>query len=225
MDAGLLERRVYVQRYGPLQRLNHWITAILFVLLSVTGLSLFYPRLYWLSFLFDGGEGARQLHPWLGVLLFFSFLVLAVQFVRNNIPSMDDVRWSLRIHRVMLNEHEGLPELGKYNAGQKGVYWSQVFLIPILLVTGLIIWQVHFGHLTSIPVQRVALLVHALAGALAITVILVHIYAGIWIKGTGRAMTRGTVTGGWAYTHHTKWLRDSLASGAAKPGPRLHGDE
>ena len=225
MDAGLLERRIYVRRYGPLQRLNHWVTAILFVLLAVTGLSLFYPRLYWLSLLFDGGEGARQLHPWLGILLFISFFVLAVQFIRNNIPNRDDVRWAMAIRKVIGNEHEGLPDLGKYNAGQKGVYWSQVLLIPVLFVTGVLIWQVHFGHLSSIPVQRVALLVHALAGALAITVILVHIYAGLWIKGTNRAMARGTVTGGWAYTHHRKWLRETIAKEAPQPGPGLHGNE
>lgn len=74
-----------------------------------------------------------------------------------------------------IDEHEGLPDLGKYNAGQKGVYWSQVILIPILFVTGLLIWQVYFGHLTSVSVQRVALLIHALAAAFAITVIVVHI--------------------------------------------------
>jgi formate dehydrogenase subunit gamma len=71
---------------------------------------------------------------------------------------------------------------------------------------------VHFFTWTSIETQRIALLIHALAAALAMSIIIVHIYAGIWIKGTGRAMIRGTVTGGWAYMHHRKWLKEMLAT-------------
>ncbi|MBV9251455.1 MAG: hypothetical protein JO227_19660, partial [Acetobacteraceae bacterium] len=44
------------------------------------------------------------------------------------------------------------------------------------------------------------------------------IYAGIWAQGTYRAMTRGTVSGGWAYTHHRKWLREVLAQDARRTG-------
>jgi formate dehydrogenase subunit gamma len=41
---------------------------------------------------------------------------------------------------------------------------------------------------------------------------IVHVYAAIWVRGTIRAMTRGSVTGGWAWKHHRKWLRE-LVSG------------
>lgn len=225
MDARLHERRIYVPRYTRFQRVNHWVTAILFVLLALSGLSMFYPRLFFLAAPFGDGEGARRLHPWLGVALAASFVLLAVPLLRSNFWNRDDVRWMRHIRSVMSNDEEGVPELGKYNAGQKGVYWSQALLLLVLLVTGLLVWQVYFGHLTSIPTQRIALLVHSLAGVLAITVIIVHIYAGIWTKGTGRAMTRGSVTGGWAYIHHRRWLRDSLAQGAVRSRSGLHGNE
>lgn len=215
MDAGvgMGGPRLYVPRYTALQRVNHWITAILFVLLALSGLAMFYPWLYFLSALFGDGAAARNVHPWFGVLLAASFFLLAVRFLRNNIPNRDDVKWMMHFRSVMTNDHEGLPDLGKYNAGQKGVYWSQLFLILVLLATGLIIWQQYFGGWASIPTQRVALLIHSLAAVIAIAIIIVHIYAGIWIKGTGRAMTRGTVTGGWAYLHHRRWLREALARG------------
>jgi formate dehydrogenase subunit gamma len=218
MDSGIsdggrhLVEPIYVARYNAFQRVNHWLTATLFVLLSLSGLSIFYPGLFFLSGLFGGGVAVRILHPWFGVALAASFFVLAAQFLVRNLGSMDDIRWMLRFRSVITNEHEGLPDLGKYNAGQKGVYWSQLFLIAILLVTGLAIWQVHFFTWTSIETQRIALLIHALAAALAMSIIIVHIYAGIWIKGTGRAMMRGTVTGGWAYMHHRKWLKEMLAA-------------
>ena len=216
MDAGIRETSggIYVPRYSALQRVNHWLTAILFVLLTLSGLAMFYPWLYFFSVFFGGGPATRNLHPWLGVGLVVSFFFLAVQFVRNNIPNRDDVKWMRNFRKVMTNDHENLPELGKYNAGQKGVYWSQTGLILVLLITGVIIWDQYFYGWTSIPTKQVALLIHSLAAVIAIAIIIVHIYAGIWIKGTGRAMTRGTVTGGWAYLHHRKWLRQVIAAEA-----------
>ncbi|HLZ85501.1 MAG TPA: cytochrome b/b6 domain-containing protein, partial [Caulobacteraceae bacterium] len=92
-------------------------------------------------------------------------------------------------------------------AGQKGVFWAMALLLPALLLTGLVIWEVYFGALTPIPVQRLAVLIHSLAAIAAIIVWIIHVYAGIWIRGSMRAMTEGHVTPGWAWRHHRKWLR------------------
>src|SRR5215475_4413071 len=64
---------VVVDRYTPGARINHWITATCLVLLALSGLALFHPSLFFLSKLFGGGEATRTLHPWIGVVLFFSF--------------------------------------------------------------------------------------------------------------------------------------------------------
>jgi formate dehydrogenase subunit gamma len=39
----------------------------------------------------------------------------------------------------------------------------------------------------------------------------VHVYAAIWVRGTVSAMTQGSVTAGWAWRHHRKWLREEAA--------------
>ena len=210
------EHFVYVDRYNTTQRINHWITAALFTLLTLSGLSLFHPSLFFLTNLFGGGQNTRAIHPWFGVFLFASFLILFVRFVRLNLPNRDDWNWSRRITDVMSNRHDRLPELGKYNAGQKMVFWGQSALITIMFVTGLVIWDQYFGTYTITDTKRYALAAHSLAALVAILIIIVHIYAGIWIKGTGRAMMRGTVSGGWAYRHHRKWFR-KIASDDAKP--------
>lgn len=201
----------YVSRYTTAQRINHWLTAALFTLLGLSGLSLFHPSLFFLTGLFGGGASTRAIHPWFGVVLFMSFLILFVRFWRLNIPNRDDLEWSKRIGDVVSNRHDRLPELGKYNAGQKMVFWGQSVLITGMLLSGLVIWDQYFGLYTGIEPKRVALLVHSVAALLAILIIFVHVYAGIWIKGTGRAMMRGNVTGGWAYRHHRKWLRKAAA--------------
>ncbi|OUL68570.1 formate dehydrogenase cytochrome b556 subunit, partial [Paraburkholderia hospita] len=55
-----------IVRYTPNERTNHWITAITFVLLALSGLALFHPSMFWLSALFGGGQWTRILHPFIG---------------------------------------------------------------------------------------------------------------------------------------------------------------
>ncbi len=217
-EAGL----TFVSRYTTVQRINHWLTAALFTMLTLSGLSLFHPSLFFLTGLFGGGQSTRAIHPWFGVVLFVSFLVLFVRFWRLNLPNIDDWKWTVRIGDVMSNRHDRLPELGKYNAGQKMVFWGQSALITVMFFSGLVIWDQYFGIYTGIDQKRVALLAHSVAALLAITIIFVHVYAGIWIKGTGRAMMRGNVTGGWAYRHHRKWLRTQAKDHAIETESEIH---
>ena len=199
---------VTVSRYRGITRLNHWVTAGSLILLLLSGLALFHPALYFLTGIFGGGATTRWLHPFLGVLLFFSFLLLFLQLWRLNLPRPEDTTWVANIGEVVKGNEEKLPELGKYNAGQKFVFWSMSGLIVVLIVTGLMIWQQYFPDLVTIPTRRIALLVHSLAAIGITLVFILHVYAAIWTRGTIRAMTRGNVTGGWAWRHHRKWLRE-----------------
>jgi formate dehydrogenase subunit gamma len=194
-------------RYTAVTRLNHWLTAICFVLLTLSGISMFHPIFFWLSNLFGGGQWTRAVHPWIGLVLVASYAGLVVQFWRDNLWTRDDEAWLRKIDRVLVNDEERVPEVGRFNAGQKTVFWSMALLIPVLLLTGLVIWEVYFGALTPIPVQRFAVLIHSLAAIAAVIIWIVHVYAGIWVRGSMRAMTEGRVTPGWAWRHHRKWLR------------------
>ncbi|TWI33380.1 formate dehydrogenase subunit gamma [Paracoccus sulfuroxidans] len=199
---------VVVSRYRGFTRANHWVTAISLILLLLSGLAFFSPSLYFLTGLFGGGQTARWLHPIIGVVLFFSFLLLFVQLWRLNLPRPEDATWVGNIGELIRGEEEKLPELGKYNAGQKLIFWGMAGLIVVLIGSGIMIWEQYFPDLVSIPVRRVALLIHSIAAVLIILLFILHVYAAIWTRGTIRAMTRGSVTGGWAYKHHRKWLRE-----------------
>ncbi|MEO3385307.1 formate dehydrogenase subunit gamma [Mesorhizobium sp. CAU 1741] len=206
-------RAVVVDRYGKWARINHWITAISLILLALTGLSLFHPSLYWLTALFGGGQITRMIHPWIGVVLFFSFLGLFIRFFRLNLPAREDAQWAARIGDVLKGNEEKLPEVGKYNAGQKFVFWAMSILIVILIVSGLGVWERYFSQYLTVEQMRVAVLVHAIAAVAIICVWIIHVYAAFWVAGTLRAMTRGNVSGGWAWRHHRKWLRALAAYG------------
>jgi formate dehydrogenase subunit gamma len=214
---------VTVDRYTTAARINHWITAASLVLLALSGLALFTPSLFFLTGLFGGGQWTRAIHPWIGVVLFFSFLGLFIRFWRLNLWKRNDSVWMTKLRDVLANREdadEALTEVGKYNAGQKMVFWSMSILIIVLISSGLVIWDQYFSQYTSLEQKRIAVLVHSIAAIVAICVWIVHVYAAIWVRGTIRAMTRGYVTGGWAWKHHRKWLRELLAgkSGDRKPG-------
>ena len=81
-------------------------------------------------------------------------------------------------------------------------------LIVVLIASGLATWDRYFYEYTSIDQKRIAILVHAIAAVMIICVWIVHVYAAIWVRGTISAMTRGRVTGGWAWRHHRKWLKE-----------------
>ena len=190
---------VTVDRYTAGARINHWITAASLVLLAVSGLSLFHPSLFFLTGLFGGGQATRAIHPWIGVVLFFSFFGLFLRFWRRNLWEHNDSVWMKKLRDVLGNREEGDPaltEVGKYNAGQKMVFWSMSVLIILLITSGVVIWDQYFSQFTSVEQKRIAVLVHSIAAIVAICVWIVHVYAAIWVRGTIRAMTRGTVTGG-----------------------------
>lgn len=213
---------VTVDRYTAAARINHWITAASLVLLAISGLALFHPALYFLTGLFGGGSNTRAIHPWIGVVLFFGFLGLFLRFWKANLWRREDGTWMAKLYDVLADHEENLPEVGKYNAGQKLVFWSMSLLIVVLITSGVVIWDQYFYAYTTIEQKRIAVLVHSMAAVVAICVWIVHVYAAIWVRGTIRAMTRGSVTGGWAWRHHRKWLRE-LVSGKPDGGRHGHG--
>jgi formate dehydrogenase subunit gamma len=197
-----------IVRYTAGTRINHWIVAISFVLLALSGLALFHPALFWLTNLFGGGPWTRILHPFIGCVMAATFYLLCVKFWRDNHMQERDWIWLRKINDVVGNREENLPEVGRYNAGQKLLFFTLVVCLIGLLLSGIVIWRVYFSAFFSIGVIRAAALLHAFFAFVLICAILVHIYAGIWVKGSIRAMTRGRVTPGWAWKHHRAWFRE-----------------
>jgi formate dehydrogenase subunit gamma len=199
-----------IVRYTPNERTNHWITAITFVLLALSGLALFHPSMFWLTALFGGGQWTRILHPFVGLVMFVSFLILALRFWHHNYLDQSDIQWLKQIDDVLANREDKLPEIGRYNAGQKLLFFVMVACLVLLLCSGIVIWRRYFSFYFPIGVIRLAAVVHAIAAFVLICGIIVHIYAAIWIKGSVSAMVRGTVTYGWARKHHPRWFRESI---------------
>jgi formate dehydrogenase subunit gamma len=195
-----------IPRYSHGERLTHWAVAVAYVALFLSGLALFHPFFFWTSALFGGPTFMRIIHPFLGVAFAIVFYAYAARIWRENVLVPKDMPWLRGMFRYMNREGEHVPVEGKYNAGQKMMFWSMIGVILVLLVTGLLLWRPYFAPYVSPGIRRFAGLLHAAMAFIMFVGIGVHIYAAYWTKGSIRAMTRGTVSRAWARAHHPGWF-------------------
>lgn len=203
-----MSAKIRLLRHSAGERINHWIVALCFLLAGLSGLSFFHPAFYWLSNLFGSGTWARVLHPFFGSVLSLFFLVLILRTWRDNHLTSSDWQWARHMGEILQNKTENLPEVGKYNFGQKLLTKTLLVAIVLLLVSGIVIWQPWFASEFSVPLRRIAVLVHAFSAFVALLCFIVHVYAAYWTRGSIKSMTQGTVSAAWARHHHAQWYKD-----------------
>ena len=197
----------YLRRYRDATRMNHWYVVLMFIAAGLSGLAFFHPSLFFVTAFFGGGQWTRILHPFFGLAMVLGFAFLFFTMWRENVLDRADREWLAKAPEMLKGNKEGMPAVGKYNAGQKLVFWAFAVSLLLLLVTGFMFWSPWFVHFFPITLRRIAVVVHAASAFVLVISVMTHIYAAIWIKGTMRAMTRGTVTEGWARLNHPLWHR------------------
>ena len=194
-----------LQRYTAEERANHWVVGICFILLALSGLAFFHPAFFPLTQLFGGGVWARILHPIIGWLMMIGFVLMYFRFKALNKMEPADREWLDRVGEMMDGNDHNMPEQGKYNGGQKMMFWAMSVCMLLLFVSGIILWRAYFSF--PVDLVRLGAVVHAAIAAIMIAMIFVHVYAALWVRGTVRAMVYGTVTRAWAKQHHAAWYR------------------
>ena len=197
-----------IERYTGSQRTAHWVTAISFLVLTLSGLALFHPAMSWLANLLGGGQWNRILHPFIGVLWLLVFARFALPLMGSNVITGADLKWLARVRRVLAHDASGIPPVGRYNGGQKVLYWVLLLGMLVLLASGVVIWEPYFADQFTVDQRRIAVLAHALTAWVLILSIIVHVTASIWTAGSLTAMIRGKVSRAWAKHHHPGWYRE-----------------
>ncbi len=197
-----------IERYTGSQRTAHWVTAISFLVLTLSGLALFHPAMSWLANLLGGGQWNRILHPFIGVLWLLVFARFALPLMGSNVITGADLKWLARVRRVLAHDASGIPPVGRYNGGQKVLYWVLLLGMLVLLASGVVIWEPYFADQFTVDQRRIAVLAHALTAWVLILSIIVHVTASIWTAGSLTAMIRGKVSRAWARHHHPGWYRE-----------------
>jgi len=196
-----------VDRFSFSERVVHWVVAITFCYAALTGLAMWSQKLWWLASVFGGGTVVRQFHPWGALLFVFALGVMLARWARQMKIDADDRVWLGQMRKYMTNDETGMSQAGRFNAGQKMMFWSQAVLAVLLLVSGVILW---FPEVMPRTFRLAAVLIHPLAAIGAIAFIILHIYMGAAaVPGSMGAMIRGRVTTGWAKAHHGRWYRET----------------
>lgn len=199
------KRQNQILRTKFAERLCHWAIVLCFFLAAASGLSWFFPTFSWMSGVLGTPQMARALHPFLGIAVFVGLCFMFVRFVKYNMPAKTDAIWFRNVRGVVLNNHAQPLRIGKYNAGQKVLFWLIMLSILVLLASGLVMWRAYFAEFFTIPVLRLAILAHSVAGIGLILLILGHIYLAIWVRGSVSGMVTGYVSKAWARQHHDRW--------------------
>jgi len=215
LDVGEGEKRGgrLIERFAPMDRYAHWLLAIVWVTLAITGLILSlgkavllpligYTLFSWLATL------AKGLHNFIGPILIVAVPLLFIRFVRDNGIGVEDMKWAVNIVGYFKG-HE-YPS-GRFNAGEKLVFWLVLVLFStVLVVSGL--WLVFPNFDQTRSTMQTANIVHMVAAYLAIALALVHVYLGtIGMVDAYKAMRYGYVDESWAKHHHLRWYEDVVA--------------
>ncbi len=194
-----------VERFSLEERAVHWLVAACFLYAALTGLSLWSPSLYWLAGVLGGGETVRWGHPWGGVLFAAALGWMFRNWARQMRLDRDDREWLRNARAYAVHSDTGLPEAGRFNAGQKVLFWAQAAATVLLLASGAALW---FPATSPRWLLESSVLVHPVAALVSLGGIIVHVYMGTaGVPGAFRSMVRGWVTPAWAAFHHPKWFR------------------
>ena len=204
-----------IERFTPFERSAHWANAIAFSILAISGLVMAFGKFFlypvlggtlygWLTYLL------KNLHNFAGPLFAVSLVIVIVTFVRDNLPAKGDLNWLLKVGGI-LTEHQ--VKSGRFNAGEKVVFWGGVFLLGLIVVaSGLMLDKLIPGLVYERSTMQITHMVHAVATVLMMSMFALHIYLGtIGMDGAYDGMKTGYVDETWAKEHHELWYDDVKA--------------
>jgi formate dehydrogenase subunit gamma len=203
-------RRRTVLRYDFHERIVHAAAALSYTYLLLTGLAFWTPWLYWIAIVLGGGFVSRMLHPWVGLLFAAVVFVMFVQWRRDMRTTPADRMWRRAMVHYVRNEDSLVPPAGRFNYGQKTLFWVMVLGTLALLLSGLVMWFVALVPEELMVLRSLATLVHAIAALITIGGFIVHLYMGLAVvQGGLSAILHGEVTEEWARQHHPLWKVES----------------
>lgn len=201
-----------IERFTPFERAAHWINAIAFVILALSGIVMAFGRYVllpltgsnlfgWLTWLL------KTTHNFVGPVFVVTLIIVFFTFLKDNFFRSYDKLWFRKAGGLFTGAH--VPS-HRFNGGEKAVFWIGVFFLGALVTaSGLVLDQVFTGFAYLRSTMQVAHMVHMIAAVFMMCVFIGHIYLGtIGMQGAYKAMRTGYVDETWAREHHELWLDD-----------------
>jgi formate dehydrogenase subunit gamma len=216
ISAGRLGRKV--PRFKAFERFAHWLTAVSFVVLGITGLNITFGKHLLLPLVgYDAfsvlSEAAKYVHNFTSFAFVIGLVLIIAIFFKDNIPDTTDIEWFRQGGGFIKSKHA---PARRFNAGEKLVFWGALGAGLLVSVSGFLL--LFPFYVTDIAGMQVAQVVHAVIAVLFVALILGHIYIGtLGMEGAFEAMWTGEVDYNWAKEHHDLWLGELAKRGAAFP--------
>jgi formate dehydrogenase subunit gamma len=199
-----------IVRFNAFERFVHWMTASCFVVLALTGLNVTFGRAVLMPVM--GAESfaawsqwAKYAHNYLSFPFTVGVVLIFLMWIASNIPSSVDVEWVKRGGGLVSGED---PPAGRFNGGQKVIYWIVVLGGGAAAVTGYMLMFPFYA--TDLAGMQLAQVIHGTVAVLFVAAMLAHIYVGtIGMEGAFEAMGTGNVDVNWAKQHHSLWVEGS----------------
>ena len=178
------------------ERIIHWILAISFIILFISGLLITFGRY------FGGGGGTllmRQFHEYAGFVFTPSLVITVLMWARVAMPATYDGRWLLKFGGYL--GYKGELKSGKFNAGQKQWYWVMTICGALLCWTGLMLF---FGT-GMMSDMRLYVVIHFFSALLINLWFVIHLYmTTLGTKGTFMGMINGKMSRSALETYHSE---------------------
>jgi formate dehydrogenase subunit gamma len=209
-------------RFNAFERLVHWMSATSFVVLSISGLNITFGKDLLLPLV--GPEAfaawsqwAKYAHNFLSFPFALGVVLIFLMWLAWNLPSRADFQWIAQGGGIVGHKH---PPAGRFNAGQKLIYWIVVLGGGAVAASGFLLMFPFY--VTDIAGMQLAQVVHGVVSLLFVAAMLGHIYIGtIGTEGAFEGMGTGQVDVNWARQHHSLWFENKTAkAGAASPTPQ-----
>jgi formate dehydrogenase subunit gamma len=204
-----------VPRFSGFERFSHWLTAVSFVVLGLTGLNITFGKLVLLPLIGPDSfsalsQAAKYAHNFVSFSFVVGLILIVELWIKDNIPRQVDIEWLKEGGGFIKSKH---PPAGRFNAGEKLVFWFALGAGAAVIVSGYLLMFPFY--VMDIAGMQITQTVHAIVAVLFVAVILAHIYIGtLGMEGAFEAMGEGTVDLNWAKEHHALWLEETKAGGA-----------
>ena len=209
-----------IVRYAFRERIVHWIAALSYVYLLLTGLAFWTPALYWIAIVLGGGFLTRAVHPWVGLVFAVVVLWMFGIWRRDMRVTSADREWRRAMPYYVRNEDSKVPPAGRFNYGQKALFWLMVWGAVALLVSGVVLWFPEGVPRGLRATREVAILAHSIAALATFGGFIVHLYMGLAVVPEGlSAMLHGEVSEEWARHHHALWAEGRGPSSKGQSAP------
>jgi len=200
-----------VLRYSFKERMVHWLAAVSYVYLLLTGLAFWSPWLFWIAIVLGGATISRELHPWSGVVFVISVLVMYRMWGSQMKETPADKEWWAAVGHYIRNEDDKMPSADRFNPGQKLLFWGFLVNGILLLLSGLILWLPQYIPWSLRFLRLTAVIVHPICALLTIALFIIHVYMGTAMeRGAFGSVIRGDVSRAWADHHHHTWFQQIL---------------